>query len=230
MPDISRKTILLTLAGVVLLWVLTPLITIYLMPLKDMSERGQAGDLFGSINALFSGLAFAGVVFAILLQRQELALQRQELRETRLEMSRTADAQDAAQQALNKTIWAQSFKVASDILEEPVTMSARQTVWTHREAIHSVHVEMVSEGILSDAQRVARTFEAVGTMIRKGLLPADYIIDTWSVPIARQWMILEPYLNNLRGSRGDPFIGQDFEYLAKAANEFLKNKGVLISM
>jgi hypothetical protein len=93
MQHISRKTILWTLAGVVLLWGLTPIIT-YFLPLKDMSERGQAGDLFGSINALFSGLAFAGVIFAILLQRQELALQRQELRETRGEMKRTADAQD----------------------------------------------------------------------------------------------------------------------------------------
>ncbi|MFZ2159534.1 MAG: hypothetical protein WAV72_25905 [Bradyrhizobium sp.] len=229
MPDISPKAIILTLIGVVGLWALTPVVT-FLLPFAKMDERGQLGDLFGSINALFSGLAFAGVVFAILLQRQELALQRQELKETRLEMKRTADAQEQAQQALNQTIWAQSFKVALDILEEPKTMRARQTVWTHRDAIHSIHVDLVNEGIMADAQHVARSFEAVGTMVRKGLLPADYIIDTWSVPIARQWMITEPYLDKLRGDRGDPFIGQDFEYLAKAANEFLKDRAVLISM
>lgn len=48
-------------------------------------ERGQFGDMFGAINALFTGLAFAGVIITVILQSQELSLQRQELRETRKE-------------------------------------------------------------------------------------------------------------------------------------------------
>lgn len=47
--------------------------------------RGAFGDKFGAINALFSGLAFAGIIFTILLQRRDLSLQRQELEETRKE-------------------------------------------------------------------------------------------------------------------------------------------------
>ncbi len=209
MQDISRKAILWTLAGVVLLWALTPVV-IYFLPLKDMSERGQLGDLFGSVNALFSGLAFAGVVFAILLQRQELTLQRQELRETRQEMKRTADAQDAAQQALNKTIWAQSFKVALDILEHPDIIHARHMAWEFRFEIISQQSHRLNDTILDSAERVSRSFDSVGTMVRKGLLPSDYIIETWSVPIAKQWMIAKPYLQNLRADRDDPFIGQNF--------------------
>jgi hypothetical protein len=46
-------------------------------------QRGQFGDLFGSVNALFSGLAFAGIIITIFLQKEELALQRKELRDTR---------------------------------------------------------------------------------------------------------------------------------------------------
>ena len=45
----------------------------------DESKRGVFGDSFGVVNALFSGLAFAGVICAILLQQKELALQRKEL-------------------------------------------------------------------------------------------------------------------------------------------------------
>lgn len=41
--------------------------------------RGQFGDMFGAVNALFSGLAFAGVIIAVILQKRELALQRREL-------------------------------------------------------------------------------------------------------------------------------------------------------
>jgi len=48
-------------------------------------ERGTFGDMFGSINALYSGLALAGIIFTILLQRKELQYQREELRETRKE-------------------------------------------------------------------------------------------------------------------------------------------------
>ncbi|MCD8418536.1 putative phage abortive infection protein [Tenacibaculum finnmarkense genomovar finnmarkense] len=47
--------------------------------------RGTFGDMFGSINALYSGLAFAGIIVTILLQRQELKSQRQELKQTRKE-------------------------------------------------------------------------------------------------------------------------------------------------
>lgn len=43
---------------------------------------GQRGDMFGAVNALFSGLAFACLIVALGLQRRELSLQRQELRET----------------------------------------------------------------------------------------------------------------------------------------------------
>lgn len=34
--------------------------------------RGASGDQFGAVNALFSGLAFAGVVLALVLQRRDL--------------------------------------------------------------------------------------------------------------------------------------------------------------
>jgi hypothetical protein len=63
------------------LWILTYCL---LKNLKE-TDRGTFGDMFGSINALFSGLALAGIILTILLQRKELKLQREELRETRTE-------------------------------------------------------------------------------------------------------------------------------------------------
>jgi hypothetical protein len=40
-------------------------------------------DKYAATNALFSGLAFAGLLIAVLLQREELQLQRKELKDTR---------------------------------------------------------------------------------------------------------------------------------------------------
>jgi hypothetical protein len=54
----------------------------------DWVTRGQFGDMFGAVNTLFSGLAFAGLIYAIFLQRKELELQRDELKLTRTELNR----------------------------------------------------------------------------------------------------------------------------------------------
>ncbi len=43
-----------------------------------VEARGIFGDTFGAVNALFSGLAFAGVTYAILMQRYEVALAKHE--------------------------------------------------------------------------------------------------------------------------------------------------------
>ncbi|MBE9460594.1 putative phage abortive infection protein [Dyadobacter subterraneus] len=51
----------------------------------DSENRGTFGDKFGAVNALFSGLALAGIIYSLSMQKQELALQRQELTATRNE-------------------------------------------------------------------------------------------------------------------------------------------------
>lgn len=73
--------------GVIALWAGTGFL-LYDATLETpiWGERGTFGDMFGSINALFSGLAFAGLFFTVLLQRQELQLQRHELKLQREEI------------------------------------------------------------------------------------------------------------------------------------------------
>lgn len=56
--------------------------------------------MFGAVNTLFSGLAFAGVIYAIFLQSEELALQRNELKLTRDELAKASVAQSEQAQAL----------------------------------------------------------------------------------------------------------------------------------
>jgi len=62
---------------------------------NKMSTRGQFGDLFGAVTAFFTGLAFAGVIYASILQRKELAMQREELQSSREQLRRAAEAQTA---------------------------------------------------------------------------------------------------------------------------------------
>lgn len=61
--------------------------------IDNWPDRGTFGDMFGAVNTLFSGLAFCGVIYAILLQKKELELQREELSLTREELKKSAVAQ-----------------------------------------------------------------------------------------------------------------------------------------
>ncbi|WP_170952707.1 putative phage abortive infection protein [Rhodobacter sp. JA431] len=51
--------------------------------LHGPDDRGTFGDQFGAVNALFTGLAFAGVLYAIFLQRHEVELLHEELERTK---------------------------------------------------------------------------------------------------------------------------------------------------
>lgn len=75
---------ILLVGCVIALWLFNGFI--YPMWVTDHETRALVGDSFGSVNALFSGLAFAGLIYTILIQRKELALQREELRLQRAEM------------------------------------------------------------------------------------------------------------------------------------------------
>ena len=74
--------------GVLILWLISLACTLLLKFCcgKAMGDLGAVGDTFGAVNALFSGLAFAGMVVTLVMQKQELELQREELKETRKEM------------------------------------------------------------------------------------------------------------------------------------------------
>lgn len=82
--------IIITAIVVIGLWVWT----YFALVDRDKDWRGTFGDMFGGINALFSGLAFGGIIITILLQSKELSLQRDELKNTTEELKRTANAQE----------------------------------------------------------------------------------------------------------------------------------------
>lgn len=98
----SGFLIALLFAGVIAVWAASWLLVSYLFP--SWNERSAFGDMFGAVNALFSALAFAGLIVAIHLQTQELSLQRQELKETRDELRRTAEAQEKSEKALSESV------------------------------------------------------------------------------------------------------------------------------
>lgn len=69
-------------------------------------HRGQFGDLFGIVNALFSGLAFAGLIITIRQQHKDLEYQREAINQTNLEMQ----SQTSEFEKQNDTLRRQQFE------------------------------------------------------------------------------------------------------------------------
>ena len=105
--DQDKKDSFILPIGLIIVVLILWLVTLWLVfkYLPDWPTRGQFRDPFGSINALFTGLAFAGIVYTIYIQRKELALQRVELKLQREEMTASRaelKAQVNAQTATNR--------------------------------------------------------------------------------------------------------------------------------
>ena len=96
---------------VILIWIISTIIILY--SLEDWSDRGTFGDLFGAVNALFSGLAFAGLIYTIFLQKQDLKLQRNEITLNRNELKKTAKAQQQSEKALVEQV--EQMKISSKL-------------------------------------------------------------------------------------------------------------------
>jgi hypothetical protein len=81
----SYGWLILLLALIIIAWAIGGALIYQLN--TEWANRGQAGDMFGAVNALFTGCAFAALIFTIRQQSQELLLQREELKLTRGELS-----------------------------------------------------------------------------------------------------------------------------------------------
>jgi hypothetical protein len=121
--------------------------------LNSWSDRGTFGDTFGTLNALFSGFAFAALVIALFMQREELSLQRRELELTRQELQRSAEAQQtvAKLQALAALLVSYERRIA-ELRVRPMGafgQDARIGSYeaTHRESLHWLHKTLREMGI-----------------------------------------------------------------------------------
>jgi hypothetical protein len=110
-PIMTRGQVIVFSITFLLLWAMPGLVI--LCGKTDVNKSGPFGDTFGTVNALFSGAAFAGIIFTILLQKRELRLQRYELELTRRELQRSASAQEKSEKALG--IQASSLLLAAQI-------------------------------------------------------------------------------------------------------------------
>ncbi len=120
----NYKFLYILFVVVIVLWTLFEFVPYKLF--STWTDRGTFGDSFGAINSLFSGLAFAGIIYTIILQKNELQLQRQELAFTRKELERSALAQEESEKSL---------KEQSRLMEEQAKLMREQIEFMEKQNI-----------------------------------------------------------------------------------------------
>ena len=140
---------------------------------------GQVGDSFGTINALFSGLALAGVVYAIIqqshaaqqqdqairlqigaleLQQEQLQAQLHEMRETRDEMKKVTAANEAQAATTREQV-------------EAMRVSSRLQVLGN---LYKGSIDLANSYVgTSHAGDMRRKAELVGQLLHQGLSEID---------------------------------------------------------
>src|SRR6056300_967506 len=83
-------------------WFFSGLAIIYFI--EDWGDRGTFGDLFGAVNALFSGLAFAGLLYSLLENKRQIMAQQEELMLNRQELLKARKIQEKTEKAIEAQV------------------------------------------------------------------------------------------------------------------------------
>lgn len=101
----QKNQISLLTKMIILVFLVWALSTVFIIKgIDNWADRGTFGDLFGAVNALFSGLAFAGLIYTIFLQKEDLQMQREEIAQNRKELKKSAIAQQKSEKALAEQV------------------------------------------------------------------------------------------------------------------------------
>lgn len=112
----------------------------------SLNDRGTFGDMFGFSTALFSGLAFAGIILTIWMQKEELSLQRRELSDTREVLKNQANQLEQQSRTLiaqkDENTFFQLLKLHNDIVENiKIDLSPTSSV-TGKKALERISAVM----------------------------------------------------------------------------------------
>ena len=77
----KKETVKITLISIIVVLVILVLwyLNFYLLKGKNPLERGTFGDMFGVVNSVFSGLAFAGILISLIFQWVQLKSQNNDI-------------------------------------------------------------------------------------------------------------------------------------------------------
>jgi len=112
-----------------------------------------------------------------------------------------------------------AYKSIVEILQTAEVLAAREYVFTK---LNNRPFKLWNKKDKYEAEKVCRSYDSVGQMVRHGFIPKEYVIDSWGDSLRRSWPILSPLILAYREQRNSAEIWDDFGWLAKEAFLFQK--------
>jgi hypothetical protein len=199
---------LIAVLCVICLWLLNLSLGVAGLLIATPTGAGTFGDMFGSVNALFSGLAFAGVILAIFMQRDELSLQRQELEATRSELRATRQISATNSILRDRYLEARvlthrhlrEFRYLRDAIQHHQLL--RQTNPNDWDAKSRVNQDTEENAV---AYESAIALERVGSAVVTGELSVDSLLSQAAGKIVQDWLLCVKHIKSLQESKADDF-------------------------
>lgn len=188
------------------------------------SEIGQYGDSFGYVNALFSGLAFAGVIVALFMQTRELAYQRREITNARKAQQRSAYAQKKAAKAQEESVrlMNEELEHARDVSRTKVLIDFILKLEEERE-LRSLVMKIPDSSLQTPdtwaenqrdaANVVAGTFNIAGLLVRFNKVDRSIALPEWKRIVPECFDRLNFYISRERRDRRNPDLWSHFDWL-----------------
>jgi hypothetical protein len=150
---------------------------------EAMARNGQYGDTFGSLNSLFAGLAFVGLVYTLTLQQQQIR-----------------DAGHASGTA-------QFFELTRYLDEH---RDDRRNVYSLAESKGPCMSWTPDEQQI--AEKVCAGFNLAGVLAREDDKLKKLVVDAWAYSASKCYSILRDLVEDRRKFR-DPGYAESFEWL-----------------
>ena len=113
--DINYKKAFYSLGLIIIMISIIYFIVVLFLYKDSPPSVGEFGDLFGGLNTLFSGLAFAGVIITVYMQMEELKLTRVVMEESLIEQKDSREAFQNQLESMNVANTLETLKYYANI-------------------------------------------------------------------------------------------------------------------
>jgi hypothetical protein len=110
--------------------------------------------------------------------------------------------------------YAGAYKAIVEILQAEDVLSAREYVFNK---LPDKSFKSWNKKDRREAEKVCRSYDAVGQMVRHEFLPKEYVVDSWGNSLRRSWPILSPLVLACREEWNYAEVWDDFDWLANEA-------------
>lgn len=133
--------IIITIGVFILFWVILD----YFIPIES---RGAFGDKFGAINALFSALAFAGIIVALRIQSKDFESSLSEIKNNSINNKKQAQIQKSSAKINGMYAMFEGFRFTIDLfrsLERELTEKEKVVLNNNSQAIQELLENILKE-------------------------------------------------------------------------------------